>query len=233
MWMTTFSDLVTLLLTFFVLLLSMANMDEVKFGEAASSLRGAFGIMGGKEQKEIAKPAIVELAPVHDDLVQRIYKRMKLQMNRLRLDPKIEIVKDRGAIILRVNEAILFPPGDSRLRAESHQTLRDVSAMIRPLPLEMRIEGHTDNTSLTSSGMSNWDLSVARSVAVLKFFDQENLIPLDRMSAVGYGAEKPIAPNDTKEGRSLNRRVEFVLESSGDYRQDLPYLIDARKQSPF
>jgi chemotaxis protein MotB len=72
-----------------------------------------------------------------------------------------------------------------------------------------------------------------RSIAVLRFFQENELLPLDRMSAVGYGDQHPIAPNDTPENRAKNRRVEFVLESIGDYREQLPYLIDANEQLPF
>lgn len=232
-WMVTYSDMVTLLLTFFVLLLSMANMDQIKFSQAAGSLKGAFGVFGGKDRKEISPPALVEIAPVHDDLVQRLYSRIMTQMNRLRLDPSIKLVKDRGAVILQINEAILFAPGSSVLKPEAQPVLEKVAGLIRPLPLSARIEGHTDDIPFSRSDMTNWDLSVARSIAVLKFFQENDLLPLDRMSAVGYGAEKPLAPNDTPENRAKNRRVEFVLESLGDYREQLPYLIDANEQLPF
>ena len=232
-WMITYSDLVTLLLTFFVLLLSMANMDQVKFSQAAGSLRGAFGVFGGKDQKEISPPTLVEIAPVHDDLVQRLYSRIMTQMNRLRLDPSIKLVKDRGAVILQINESILFSPGTSQLKPAAYPVLAKVAGLIRPLPLQLRVEGHTDDVPYSRSDMSNWDLSVARSVSVLKYFQTADLFPLDRMSAVGYGSEHPLVDNDTPENRAKNRRVEFVLESLGSYREQLPYLIDANEQLPF
>ena len=74
---------------------------------------------------------------------------------------------------------------------------------------------------------------MARASSVVKFFAAEKLFPLDRMAAVGYGSQRPIAPNDTPENRALNRRVEFILESMGGYTEKLPYLIDAREQLPF
>ncbi len=232
-WMVTYSDLVTLLLTFFVLLLSMANMDQVKFSQAAGSLRGAFGVFGGKDRKEISPPSLVELAPVHDDLVQRLYSRIMTQMNRIRLDPSIKLVKDRGAVILRINESLLFAPGTSQLKPSAFPVLAKVAGLIQPLPLQLRVEGHTDDVPFSRKDMNNWDLSVARSVSVLKYFQKTDLFPLDRMSAVGYGSEHPLVPNDTPENRAKNRRVEFVLESLGNYREQLPYLIDANEQLPF
>ncbi len=232
-WMITYSDLVTLLLTFFVLLLSMASMDQVKISAAAGSLRGAFGVFGGKDQKEISPPSLIEMAPVQDDLVQRLYSRIMTQMQRLRLDPTIKLVKDRGAVILRVNESVLFPPGSAKLKPEALPVLAKVASLVRPLPLQLRVEGHTDDRPYAKAKMSNWDLSVARAVSVLKYFQKNKLFPLDRMSAVGYGAEHPLVPNDSPENRAKNRRVEFVLESLGSYRKQLPYLIDASEQLPF
>jgi len=232
-WMVTYSDMVTLLLTFFVLLLSMASMDQVKFDKASGSLKGAFGVFGGQDEQKISQPTIVEIAPIQDDLVQRTFTRIKTQINRLRLDRSIELVKDRGAVILRINDAVLFAPGSQRLKEEAYPVLRKVAGLIEPLPLQARIEGHTDNIPFVRSDMSNWELSVMRSIAVLRFFQEQSLLPLDRLSAVGYGDQHPIAPNDTPENRAINRRVEFVLESVGDYRAQLPYLIDANEQLPF
>lgn len=232
-WMVTYSDMVTLLLTFFVLLLSMASMDQIKFNKAAGSLRGAFGVFGGQDEQKISQPTIVEIAPIQDDLVQRTYTRIVAQINRLRLDRSIELVKDRGAVILRINDAILFEPGSEQLKEQSYPVLRKVAGLIEPLPLQARIEGHTDNVPFARSDMSNWELSVMRSIAVLRFFQENKLLPLDRLSAVGYGDQHPIVPNDSPENRTKNRRVEFVLESIGDYREQLPYLIDANEQLPF
>ncbi len=230
MWMVTFSDMVTLLLTFFVLMLSMANMDQVKFDKASDSLAGAFGVLAGSRKTEAAPPRVVSYAPIDDDFSSRVYRRIKTRLNELKLDKKIELVKDRGAVVLRVDEAVLFASGSSRLDPSADPILRKVAELVRPLPLNMKIEGHTDNRG---SEMGNWELSVNRAVAVLRFFATQQLIPLNRMSATGYGSQKPLFPNNSDRERALNRRVEFVLESQGDPNQELPYLIDANDQAPF
>ncbi len=232
-WMVTFSDMVTLLLTFFVLLLSMANLDKIKFQEAAGSLRSAFGVMGGGTNTEIAKPKVVEFAPIADDFVNRLYQRMMVDFNRLKIDKRIKLVKDRGAVVLQVEESILFGPGETALGPAAPEALRQVADLIRNLPLHLRIEGHTDSTPASVSGMSNWDLSMTRAITVLKFFEGEKLVPLDRMSAVGYGDQRPLDTSGTPEGNARNRRVEFVLESIGSNREELPYLIDSKQKLPF
>lgn len=232
MWMATFSDLVTLLLTFFVLLLSMANMDKVKFQQAADSMKDAFGVMKGGTRTEMGKPKVVSFAPIADDYTSRLYKRLDSEFKRLQIDRNIKLVKDRGAVVLRVNSTILFDAGQIHVKPEAHLVLRDVARLIENLPLHLRIEGHTDN-SPPAAGQTNWDISAARAISVLKFFQSEGLVQLDRMSAVGYGDQRPLATGNTPEDRALNRRVEFVLESIGSDREGLPYLINAGDHLPF
>ncbi len=232
-WMVTYSDMVTLLLTFFVLLLSMANMDSIKFSSAAGSLKGAFGVLGSAEKTPLSKPQVIEFAPIEDEYVNRLYQKVRTALSQLKLDRDIEVVQDRGAVVLRIKDSILFAPGEAKLQDTAHPVLRKVAELVRPLPLNLRIEGNTDDLPLNDPELSNWDLSVNRAVGVLKFFAGEKLLPLRRMAALGYGPENPVVPNTTPEERALNRRVDFVLESVGSYRESLPYLIDANDQYPF
>lgn len=229
-WMVTYSDMITLLLTFFVLLLSMASMDPVKFLKVANSLRSAFGIIGTIDSVDIA-PTVIDIAPkAENDMAQRVYKRIQVQLNRLKLDRDITLMLNRGAVVLRVNNAVLFDSGSSDLKPEAYPMLRKTAQLVKPLPLHLRIEGHTDSTGPSAT---NWDISMLRAASVLKFFMKEELLPLERLSAVGYGSQHPVVPNDTPDNMALNRRVEFVLESVGGYTDGLPYLIDARDQFPF
>ncbi len=232
MWMVTFSDMVTLLLTFFVLLLSMASMDRIKFQAASQSISAAFGqgVLSNTQSAEQAKPQVITYAPINDDFTSRVYQRLKTKLKELKLNEKVKLVKDRGAVVLRIDEAILFSSGQSELSADAYPVLRKVAVLVRPLPLNMKVEGHTDDRG---NELANWDLSVARAVSVLRFLAANQLVPLSRMSATGYGSQKPLFPNNSDRERALNRRVEFVLESQGDPDQELPYLIDAREQTPF
>jgi len=229
-WMVTFSDMVTLLLTFFVLLLSMSTTDQVKFHNASDSLAGAFGVLGSNNRVEVSQPKVISYSPVDDDFTSRVYRRLKSKLQELKLNKKIELVKDRGAVVLRVDESILFESGEKVLSPEAFPVLRKVADLVRPLPLNLKVEGHTDNRG---DELGNWDLSVSRAVSVLRFMATNQLLPLTRMAATGYGSQKPLFPNNSDRERALNRRVEFVLESQGDPGQELPYLIDTRDQSPF
>lgn len=232
LWMVTFSDMMTLLLTFFVLLLSMATLDQVKFNQASQSLASAFGlgVLSSSSMTEVSPPQIISQAPIDDDFTSRVYRRLRLQIRELKLDRQIELVKDRGAVVLRVDEAILFGSGQATLTPEADPVLRKVAELVRPLPLNVKIEGHTDDVG---NDLANWDLSVARAVSVLRFMAANQLLPLTRISATGYGSHRPLFPNVGERERALNRRVEFVLESQGDPQQELPYLLDVRDQAPF
>jgi len=216
-WMVTYSDLVTLLLTFFVLLLSMASMDPVRFTEASSSLKDAFGMHKEPAHVEFAipvlpSPPISQYAPIQQQVTQKVYEKIKSQIDSLRLSNNVGVVQnDDESIILRINDSVLFEQGESRVAAQSYSILRTVGDIIRPLPMDIRIEGHTDDQRVSESKFGNWDLSVARAVSVLRFFTQSELLPLDRMSAIGYGKEKPVAPNRDEESRAKNRRVDFFL----------------------
>jgi chemotaxis protein MotB len=233
-WMVTYSDMVTLLLTFFVLMLSMAEMDKVKFERAVVSLQGAFGIIQNSPPEETKTEMIVpEIEPIPMEMLQSVYKKILIDLQKFDLNEDIELVKDRGAIVLRIREKVLFDLGSTTLKKEARPVLAKVARLVAPLPFNMRIEGHADNLPFGAMDQSNWDLSVHRAIAVLKFIAQNDLLSLDRLSAVGYGDQMPLVPNDTPENRALNRRVEFVLEAGGDYRRQLPFLVDSSEQLPF
>lgn len=230
LWIVTYSDMVTLLLTFFVLLLSMASMDQVKFVQASDSLSGAFGVLGSSSSTTVTTPRIVTYAPIDDDLTTRVYRRMRSKIHELKIEKDITLVKDRGAVILRIDNSVLFKPGQKSVSPEAYPILQKVAGLVKPLPFNVKIEGHTDDRG---DEMANWDLSVIRAVSVLRYLAGNQLLPLDRLAATGYGSQKPLFPNDSAAERALNRRVEFVLESQGGPSDELPYLIDASEQAPF
>ncbi len=236
-WMVTYSDLVTLLLTFFVLLLSMANMDPVRFTEASSSLKDAFGIHQRPAHVEfslpiIPTPPITKFSPIQNQLTTKIHRRIKTQIDTSKLSQDIDVIKkDADTIILSINNSLLFASGESKVTPQAYPLLRYIADMIRPLPMRLRIEGHTDKTENLGIKMNNWDLSMARAASILRFLNKGDLLPLDRMGAAGYGSERPISTNMKEADRAKNRRVDFVLrsnntvdiEQSGSKPQEVPF----------
>ncbi len=219
-WMTTFADLVTLLLTFFVLLLSMANMEEVKFAEASASIRNAFGAHSRPAPSKfsipiIPSPPISKFAPIQNQMAAKIYKRIQSQIKSDAIPDDVELIKkEDDTIILRINDSILFKKGSSIVSPTAYPVLRNLADIIRPLPMRLRIEGHTDSSPVSKRKISNWNLSMDRAVSIMRFFKKSDLLPLDRMSASGYGADRPIAPNNNDINMAKNRRVDFVLRTN-------------------
>ena len=226
MWMATYSDLVTLLLTFFVLLLSMASMDPTKFVQAKSSIEEAFGWRTTAAPTTFTIPTIPsppksQFTPIPRETPIQYFKRIKTDLEMTKLDAQVEAMqKDKDSIVLRIHESIIFEKGQATINPASYPVLRKIADIVRPLPMTMRIEGHTDNIPVGSGAKTNWDLSVERAVAVMTFYHRNDLFVLDRMSAVGYGESRPIAPNASEEDRAKNRRVDFVLRSDRPAGQD-------------
>jgi chemotaxis protein MotB len=218
--MTTYADLVTLLLTFFVLLVSMANMEEIKFEEAAASLRDAFGGHSTPAPTTFAipiipSPPVSKFAPIQNETASKVYKRIQSQLKSANIPDDVELIKrEDGTIVLRINDAILFKRGSSTVSHAAYPTLRELANILRPLSMRLRIEGHTDSTPFSGKKLSNWDLSTDRAVSIMRFFKKSDLLPLDRMSAIGYGADRPVVPNTNETNMAKNRRVDFVLRTN-------------------
>lgn len=119
----------------------------------------------------------------------------------------------RGLIISMTND-ILFDSGKAKLKASAHSVLDRIASVINESApdRDIGVEGHTDNVPIQRSGWkSNWELSVARATSVLHYLIDQCGIPPQKLSAIGYGEYRPMASNDTKEGRARNRRVEIII----------------------
>lgn len=219
MWMATYSDMVTLLLTFFVLLLSMANMDPTRFLQAKTSIKETLGsntpiVPVPYTVPILPSPPKTKFSPIPLQGASQYFKRIQSDLKLTKLDAQVEaLLKDNDSIILRINDSILFEEGKATLDPTSYPILRKITDIVKPLPMTMRIEGHTDSTPMAGGKMSNWDLSVVRAVAVMSFYQRGDHFPLDRMAAAGYGDTRPVVPNISKEDMAKNRRVDFILRS--------------------
>src|SRR5581483_5529605 len=120
-------------------------------------------------------------------------------------------LESRGLIVTIVSDRVLFDPGQAELRAEGREVVDKVGAAIDRLPNKLPVEGHTDNVPISGRYASNWELSTARATTVLRELIERHGIAPARLSAAGYADERPVASNDTAEGRGANRRVELVV----------------------
>lgn len=117
----------------------------------------------------------------------------------------------RGLVVTVVSDTVLFDPGQADLRAEGAELLGRLAAALGPLPNRLSVEGHTDNVPISGRYPSNWELSTARATTVLRQLIERHGIAPSRLQAAGYAAGRPVAGNETPEGRAANRRVELVV----------------------
>ncbi|SFV55398.1 Flagellar motor rotation protein MotB [hydrothermal vent metagenome] len=219
-WLAAFGDLMSLLLCFFVLLLSMSSMDAKKVSEAIGSLSGAMSVLEGGTKTEISKRRIQESTPIQQqdetsEAVNRITQAVidANEMMEKGHGPTISVEEAEEGFKIQLPASLLFKPGQAKIENEDALLfLKRVALIIQQLPknLDIGIQGYTDNVppGKNSPFVDNWELSAARAISVLKELIADGVDP-HRMFAAGYGEYHPIATNATAKGREKNRRVEI------------------------
>jgi len=218
-WMCTFADMMSLLLCFFVLLLSFANMDETKFEMVAGSLEQAFGSQ--RERPLLGDPAGQNMIsmefpgkPIDLTVQVRIIQSMEQEVK----DGLIEVEEDENGVTVRVKESVAFDSGRAAIKPQFKTVLDKLGKLFVKMNVDIEVSGHTDNMPLKKKDdfSSNWGLSTARAVNVVEYWVKNYKIPASRLSAVGYADGHPLVSNDTVFGRAKNRRVEFKVRGKGE-----------------
>lgn len=245
-WMTTYGDMVTLLLTFFVLLFSFSTINEAKWRELVFAFTGGGSIIptNGNGDKDSTSPPMPTPTlqtspsatpsegktptpshtptptPRFPDNIDAIYNGIIGFVKDFELETRVEVNKTDFEIIIRFTDNVMFESGKADLKPEFHGVLSAFADILDKFEEEIemiRIEGHTDNRPInTWQFPSNWELSTARAVTVLRYLIEEKGFSPLKISAVGYGEYHPVDTNETAEGRARNRRVDFVITRSVD-----------------
>ncbi len=212
-WVTTYADLATLLMTFFILYYSLGQMDIEKIrdvvedGGPPEKLQSLIKAQNNPKSLEMAMGLIPN--QIERD-IQNLSKQLKNQV-------EIESPPGQDKIIMKLPGETLFSSGSADLDLKkSRETLDEIVKVAKKYSgYKIQIKGHTDDIPIDSDKFpTNWELSAARAAAVLRFFLDKN-ISADRVSASGYADTFPLADNETAPGRKINRRVEIVLEKKG------------------
>lgn len=206
-WLMSYLDVLTLLITLFVLLLSMAGTGELATGEQKSG-----ELIDSGSPHPTLDPATAGVQPRHDGILPEL---TGLQPHFERLDVEgVSVAKGEQGITLRIDDNLLFASGDATLTANGREVIESLVPTLEEFDGQVSVEGHTDNIPISTARFpSNWELSTSRSTAVLRHLISEG-IPADRLRAIGYAATQPLESNDTREGRAANRRVEILLKET-------------------
>jgi chemotaxis protein MotB len=213
-WMATFSDMVTLLLTFFVMLVAMSEVKVEKFKEALSYFQGRTGVMQHESAVPMAVPskdsAPTTVHPTSVEMAQR-YEELLAYIEANNLSGLVDADLTEDGMHFVINDAAMFQPGQAEIIEPSRTLLRLIAGLLTDDVQTVVVEGHTDDRPIqTSRFPSNWELSTARAASVVRLLiDNPSALPPQRYRSVGMAEHHPVDTNDTPEGRGRNRRVEI------------------------
>lgn len=219
-WLISYADFITLLFAFFVVMFAVSQVDSRKVGRFTESFSKAVGIDMFPESGAGLLPGGATPIPGGTPLppttvlpaeLAELKQRLTEVEKQSALPSGFQILDRRNELVIRLSESLVFAPGDDTLKDPAKQALALVASQLLTRTVNIRIEGHTDDRPIrTARFRSNWDLSTARSTAVVAALASAGIPPV-QLSAAGYGEFHPIAANTTDDGRQQNRRVDIVL----------------------
>ena len=234
-WLVSYADFITLLFAFFVVMFATSQTDKNKAQAVSDSVKKALEgesfnsvvkvILGGtidhtgqgnaqkhgpggdkrpvKADDKKSQSIAVELSPSLDILTKQLAEEIK--------SGKLQISMVPRGLAISFTQAALFPSGEDEIARDTYPSIKKIAEAMQKIPNPARMEGHTDAVPIHNSRFrSNWELSAARSIALLeaiKGFGVEK----DRLSIAGYADTNPLEDNDTEEGRAKNRRVDIII----------------------
>jgi len=224
-WMTTFSDMMTLILVFFVLLFALSQVDIIKFQAFLLSFQGGGVLDWGDKPLEEVQPEAVPPAPgpspgaeptppTPEYTLMEVYEMVSQTLVEAGLEDQIGLRFEEAGVALDIPDRVLFDTAKADLKPEAKAVLDPLADLFRRLPFEIHVEGHTDSRPISTVEFpSNWELSGARASRVIRYFVDAHDLDPRKFVAVGYGEYRPVAPNDTEANMQLNRRVVMVIRA--------------------
>ena len=222
LYMSTYGDMVTLVLCFFVLLFAMSSVYAQKFQKALLSLRGSLGVLkGGTTVEATVEPntsgeevTAAGSAPRHEMDTQHVAYTINSYLRSEGLDKSIQVTINQRGVAVSISDQFLFDSGSAVLKPDGKRVLYKIATLVREEVPAMSVEGHTDAVPLRGGiYRDNWGLSSARAAVVASYLAAEAGVSPQKLQAVGYSSYRPMVPNDTAEHRALNRRVDIIFLS--------------------
>lgn len=215
-WMVTYADLMSLMLTFFVLLVSFSQLQQEKIVKVLQSIQGAMG----SQPDLLGPPSSSGVYPPDAAAIERLARRLQERLQTTGMDKEVRLEYDgQGGLRISLPSGVLFDSGSATLKSDpvTQRTLRDVADVLNGLPRAFfEVRGHTDNRPLvdTSVYRDNYELSFARAMAVARFVNANGGIPLEQFEIVACGPSQPAASNALPAGQAINRRVEIYVRGN-------------------
>lgn len=218
-WITSYACLMILMLAFFIVLVSYGTMEKGRIVQFIGSFKGSLNVLPGgvkmEPGEEVVKPSR-EISMEFSE-TKGFASKLTASARKRGFSRRLGLVVTTKGIVINLSDYLLFglDLGKADINPEMKPFLNDLADLIRDTSYLVRIEGHTDDLPIkTKEFPSNWELSTARAVSILKYLIDEGRIPASRLSAAGYGEYRPLFPNDTPEHRAGNRRIMIYLERS-------------------
>lgn len=219
-WLTTYSDMVTLLLCFFVLLFSFSEIDAQKFRTIMSSFQGGSGVLESGSAMDIPEELEGDMnTNIDEEELEKLKDTIEKYAESIGLKEEITLTIEERGLVIRFIDGVFFDSGKAEIKSESEQILHYVAELLNREEFKekhIKVEGHTDSVPNSYSAIypTNWELSSARATNVLRYLVENEGIDGGRISSSGYSYYRPVAPNDTKENKAKNRRVDIVILKS-------------------
>jgi chemotaxis protein MotB len=212
-WQIVYTGFILILLCFFIMLTSFASLDHSRITRFVQSFANAVSVFEGGRSLEPGKTIINADTMVVDkeDPIALLFEKVKKLEEQVGLD-SISIQRSERGIIMTLSDKMLFESGEAVLSFSSHALLKKIGMIANSTHARVDIQGHTDDRPIrTHAFPSNWELSTARAVNVLRYLIADAGVPPHRLSAVGLSKYHPLAPNISEENRARNRRVEIIF----------------------
>ena len=235
-WLNTYADMVTLILTFFVLLYSMSTLDAAKYAKLAQALSNGRNVISAPEDylpgEDLLDDGSTDETPVIEDEdlegLDILYQIIMNYIKENNLENDVTVEKSEEEVFIRFRNNVFFDGYSSQLKNSGKEILDVVALGIQeadPVIQEIIIAGHT---AMVESDPTDVDRSLSsdRANAVLLYLESKEMFEPQKLVAVGYGLHRPIASNDTAEGRSQNRRVEIYISKKGHTKSLTDYIYD-------
>jgi chemotaxis protein MotB len=212
-WQIVYTGFILILLCFFIMLTSFASLERSRITRFVQSFTNAVSVLDGGRSLEPGETVINADAMVVDkeDPIALLFERVKQLGEQSGLE-QVSIHRSERGIVMTLADRTLFQTGEAVLQAASHTLLKKIGAIANSTHARVEIQGHTDDRPIrTGAFPSNWELSTARAVNVLRYLIADAGVSPHRLSAVGLSKYHPLVPNNSEENRALNRRVEIIF----------------------